>query len=104
MTNLTPSFWLDLAQWAITIIVAIAVWVRKPGEGAVQQIEELQREVHAELAQVRGDYIRLEEQVRHLPTEREFRELSGQIGAQTEALNGLKVEMARITNWLMNNK
>lgn len=102
--NFSPSFWLDLAQWLVMLVLALIVWIRKPGEEATDQVEALRADVEVRLNQIGGDYIRLEEQVRHLPTEKEFRDLTRQIGAQTEAITGLKREMARITDWLINNK
>jgi predicted nucleic acid-binding Zn-ribbon protein len=104
MEKLTPSFLLDAVQWLVMLILALVVWTRKPGEDAINQIQALRDDVDEKLSQISGDYIRLEEQVRHLPTEREFRDLTKQISAQTEALTGLKTEIARITNWLINNK
>lgn len=96
--------WLELILLAITSTNSLILWLRQPGRDAQDAVKHLQALVDDRFVKIEGDYIRLEERIKHLPTERDFTELAKSIEAQTEATAAMRLELHRISDYLMNNK
>jgi len=102
---------LDLLQWLLTIAVALAVWLRKPGEEAGAAVTELTAEVRDAQAHVNARLATLEERVKHMPTSEELAELEGTVkavGAQveglSEGLSSVRAQLNRIETYLLQQK
>lgn len=108
MNGTDMKFWLDLAQWLVTIGLAISVWLRKPGEDAGAAVKALKEAVDTDLAAVKTRLATLDERVRHMPTSEELAELEGTVkavGAQvdglSEGLASVRMQLNRIENYIL---
>lgn len=84
----------DLINWGLLLALAntvgvVALWLRKPGEAAGEQVQALRNAVNEALALLKGRVDVIEERVRHMPTSEELRELEGQLSGIRERLSGL---------------
>jgi hypothetical protein len=100
--------WFNLIQWLITGLLAVAVWLRKPGEDAGQAVSALRRELVDELAGMSHRLTVVEEQAKHVPTRADVAELEGSIKAISmqasglaEAISTMRVQLNRIEAYLL---
>lgn len=111
MNGTDMKFWLDLAQWLVTIGLAVSVWLRKPGEDAGAAVKALKESVDEELSTVNTRLATLDERVRHMPTSDELAELEGTVKAVSAQIDGLRegvktmrIQLNRIEEYIMNAK
>lgn len=107
--NLTEAkFWLDVVQWAVTVALAVSVWLRKPGTDAGKAVEALKqavgerfdahRELHAAEMRRQGERItEIEAHMEHMPTSEELRVLEGTVKQIAERTQGMSDRMTGIT-------
>jgi len=100
--------WAVLANWLITGLLAVAVWLRKPGEDAGKAIETLRREVAEEFADQGHRVTVVEERIKHVPTTSEMAELDGTVRAISmqnsglaEAISTMRTQLNRIETYLL---
>lgn len=94
------KFWFDLAQWFVTIALAVSVWLRKPGEDAGKAVAELREDVDSQLELTRTQLATLEERLRHMPTSTKLSELDGTVRALAAQVDGLTDSMTAIRSTL----
>jgi hypothetical protein len=91
---------IDILQFALMGLISLVMWIRKPGENASEAINALADRVS-----------RLEETLKHMPTEKDMTRLSGDLrecNARVENLvegqkrNGNQLD--RIEKFLMDTK
>lgn len=93
----------DVMQLLLSLVAlatAAAAWLRKPGEDAQSQVNELD-----------GRLITLEERVKHMPSSDELTELEGTVKAIDErtkgfaqAIDTIRISQQRVENYLLNAK
>lgn len=110
MPAISPDFkaWIDVIQWLITGLLAVAVWLRKPGEDAGKAIDQLRTEMAEEFAEMGHRVTVVEERIKHMPTTSELAELDGTVRAismQTaglaEAIGTMRTQLNRIETYLL---
>lgn len=82
----------DLVLFVLTLgnaVANVALWLRKPGEDAGQQVQTLRTETREVTGELRGRLGVMEERVRHLPDADEVMELKSQLSGIRERLSGL---------------
>lgn len=91
-----PRLWLH----AVQLLALLLLWVRKPGENALQVLPNLDSRLQV-----------LEERVRHMPTADELTELEGtvkaiqaQLGGMQETAKATREAVTRIEIFLRDNK
>jgi hypothetical protein len=110
MPTLPAEFkdWATLLNWLITGLLAVAVWLRKPGEDAGQAVSTLRYEIIDELAHMSHRLTVVEEQAKHVPSRTDVAELEGSIKAISmqgaglaEAISTMRVQLNRIEAYLL---
>lgn len=103
-----PKDALQLLLSLAATVIAIAAWLRKPGEDAQ---EALRRHIGTEHATLREKVSTMEERIRHMPTSDELAELEGTVKKVEERTAGLnegllqvRKQLDRIESFLLNNK
>lgn len=102
-----PEFVIKALLIAWNIGLTAAVWLRKPGLDAQEAVAALQRTVGLVETELRV----ITERIKHMPTGDEVNELARDMAAvkadnraQTDALERVSKQLARIENFLLNNK
>ena len=95
----------------VALIIAVAVWLRRPGADAARQLGvfgEGQAAIHQDH---KNRLTTLEERIRHMPTKEELTELEGtvkQIDERTEglaeAIGTIRTTLNRIESFLLSHK
>lgn len=103
-----PKDALQILFSLVTFAIAVAAWLRKPGEDARTA---LQSHITTEHAGLREKVMTIEERIRHMPTSDELAELEGTVkkveertAGLTEGLVQVRKQLDRIENFLLNNK
>lgn len=104
----SPKDLLQILFSLVTFAIALAAWLRKPGEDAKSA---LQTHISTEHAGLREKVMTIEERIRHMPTSDELAELEGTVKKVEERTAGLnegllqvRKQLDRIENFLLNNK
>lgn len=84
MDTKTISDWL---QWAVLGVISLITWLRKPGEDAGKKADQVDSDLRA-----------LREQIRHLPTADEQRDMAERL-ARLEALNEAQGEQLKVIRY-----
>jgi hypothetical protein len=87
--NLDGRLWLDLAQWGVTIALALALWLRKPGEDAGKAVEALRVDIDTRLQQHGQRITQIEVHMEHLPTKEELYEVKAQLREAVQRIAGM---------------
>ena len=105
------KFYLDLAQWAVTICLAVSVWLRKPGTDAGIAVASLRHEVDEVIADHRQRLIKIETHLQHMATSEALGALGGTVqqlsertAGLTEQLRIMRSTLDRIEQFLLNHK
>ena len=106
-----PKFWLELLHWACTVLLATAIWLRKPGVEAGVAVAALEAKHGQQLAEHSKQLALHEERMQHMPTSEELAELEGTvktIAAQMEGLGEsmgtVRLQLNRIETYLLDRK
>ena len=117
-----PKLLLDLAQWAVTLALALFVWLRKPGEDAGDAVRKLRDEISDALNALRLSHasaisdhaqrlVQVETHIHHMPDDNDFRamesrvaELSAGVRNLTESLAPIRQQLSRIEEFLLNSR
>lgn len=111
------QFW-----WSVALSLAtLATWLRRPGEQAGEAVTKLKELIERDLAELR-DLVssevsdikllnaRLEERVKHMPSQEEVGDLSGDVKAIKAQMIGFtttqgaqSLSLGRIESWLIAN-
>ncbi|MCW5657432.1 MAG: DUF2730 family protein [Burkholderiaceae bacterium] len=102
---------LTLINLLATGVLALLLWLRKPGVDAMRQVRAhavQQAELHQEH---QNRLTKLEAHVSHMPTDEELKELEGTVKAINERTRGLaeavstiRATLGRIENFLLSHK
>lgn len=94
------KFWLDVLQWVLTILVAVAMWIRTGRsdnraaiDGAYSKIREQDQRLSA-----------LEEAQRHAPTHQDITALREEVAGMQSTLNTNTQMIQRVHDYLLINK
>lgn len=87
------KFWLDLAQWGVTIGIGIAVWVRTGRNQNRKAIEGLDRRVLA-----------IEKTLEHAPTHEDIAKVREEIAGMQSTLDTNTNMVQRMHDYLLNKK
>lgn len=117
-----PKLLLDLAQWAVTLGLALFVWLRKPGEDASAAVTKLREEISDALNALRLSHaaaisdhaerlVKMETHIHHMPDDNDFRametrvaELSAGVRNLTESLTPIRAQLTRIEEFLLHSR
>lgn len=110
MNNLEPKFLLDLAQWAVTGLLAAFMWLRRPGEQAGEDAKRLRQHVAVMQRELTQRVVLIEERLQHFPSRVEMVRLEGDINglklqmqSQDAMLLNIRAQLMRIEDFLMAN-
>ena len=92
------KFWLDLAQWVVLIIVAVAGWVRTGSNKNSEVISSIDTRVD----ELDKRIISAEERLNHAPTHEDIAKLQAQYSALESKLDGVAHQVNRIADHLLN--
>lgn len=94
------KFWLDVAQWVLTIVLGIALWI-KSGSKENKTVIAKQAESFKAL---QDRVVAVEEHIRHAPTHEDISKLRAQYSALDSKLDRVTNTVDRIHDYLMNKK
>lgn len=81
MGGVDAKFWVDFAQFVVTILVGVYVWASNRHRATREQIEDV-RESHDKRLQTHSERITsMEEHLRHMPDGQTIKELTSQLSA-----------------------
>jgi TolA-binding protein len=106
--NQDPRFLLDLAQWGATGLLALFLWIRRPGQEAGDEAKRLKGHVVQMQRDITQRLTILEERWQHVPTRVEIARLEGdikalqmQMQAQDDTLMSIRAQLTRIEQYLL---
>jgi uncharacterized coiled-coil DUF342 family protein len=131
MSEVDWKFWVWLGHMVVTAVIAVTVWLRKPGQDAAssvrrlrdnmnetvqkvrdelsRQTRELREIMSNEIADINSVQDRLEERVQHMPKREEVTEVRGDVKALVRQVEGListqntqTMALSRIETYLLN--
>ncbi len=79
MTGMDAKFWVDLAQFAVTLLVGLYVWISNRHRATRGQIEKVRDEHEARLQNHSNRVTSIEEQLRHMPDGKTIQDLTKQL-------------------------
>ncbi len=82
-------FWLDLIQWLVMGVMALLMWLRKPGMDATKAVGELRTHIDERFTSIDKRLSTQEERALHVPSDQEIAELEGELKALRERVNGM---------------
>jgi hypothetical protein len=85
MPNVDYPFWFEVLRWAITLLLAGVVWLRKPGEEASLAVSKLAARLDV-----------FEERVKHMPTDEELAQLRGDVSTIKAEVKGVSDLLVRV--------
>lgn len=99
---------IDTMHKALTVALALVLWLRKPGSDALAALAKHKAEV-AEAAQAADEHRAgldrrvavLEERSEHMPTAPEIADLRAAMSGLTAEVAGQRAQLARIENYLL---
>jgi hypothetical protein len=77
---------LRVLQFLLWVAVGLYTWVSNRDRATKEQLDALEAQVHG----LKVEMVRLEERVRHLPSERAFAALANQVGEMVGQMRGLR--------------
>ncbi|MBN2060715.1 MAG: DUF2730 family protein [Deltaproteobacteria bacterium] len=86
MNYASMQFWLGIAQWAFNIIVALYLWINRKHQATMKRIESASDQV----SKNEKDIIRLKAELKNLPSQAQFSDLSKEIRSLTKELSETK--------------
>lgn len=102
---------LTLVNTLAVMVIALVVWLRKPGEEAAAAARRLEQKVDEANARHRERLTEIEARLEHMPTSDELSELEGNVKAIAERTEGLgeaiatiRATLGRIENYLLTSK
>jgi hypothetical protein len=105
------EFWFKVAQWLITLALAVSVWLRKPGEDAGKAVAQLRDDVDSQLNPIRTNLATIEVRLKHMPTAEKLSDLDGtvralavQVDGLTDSLSAIRNTLNRVENYLLTSK
>lgn len=98
---------LDGLQWLLTVGVAVTVWLRKPGEDAMNAVLALEKEIRQRVGDTTDRLTKIEVDLRHMPTSDDIGELKGSFRTLEErtrnladGIDGVRAALLRMDQWL----
>lgn len=94
------KFWLDVAQWLVTLSLALFVWFdrgRRDNQGAIKELTQ-------KMERIEHRVLKTEEQMLHIPTHDDIAQLRAQTAALESKLDGVGHTVDVIHDYLMNQK
>jgi hypothetical protein len=119
MDAIDYKFWWNVALTLVTGVIAVIVWLRKPGEEAMASLPKMKKEFDdallklkdlfsAEVAELRSAQRLIDEKIRNIPGAREVDQLAGDVRVvktEVEALSKTQdaqtAALARIEQFLL---
>lgn len=110
MPDMPPALkdFLILGNLLINGVLALLMWLRKPGDDAGKAVDVLRRETAEEFAEQSHRVTVVEERIKHVPTTSEMAELDGTVRAismqnagLSEAIGTIRTQLNRIENYLL---
>ena len=105
--NTDIQFWWSVGLSVSNGALALAFWLRKPGEDAGRAVAGLRDMISAEIAELKNVQTQLEERIKHMPRQMEVSDLSGDMKAVKAQMQGLvntqaaqTMALSRIETWL----
>lgn len=92
MNHIDYPFWFEVLRWLVTLLLALVVWLRKPGEQAAQAVQLVDASVTKLQAEVRV----LQERIQHMPTDEELAQLKGDVSAIKAEVKGVSALLERV--------
>ena len=92
MTNIDFPFWFEVLRWGVTLLLALVVWLRKPGEQAAQAVNLL----NGVVAKLQEEVRVLQERIQHMPTDEELALLKGDVATIKAEVKGVSQLLERV--------
>ena len=92
MTNIDFPFWFEVLRWGVTLLLALVVWLRKPGEQAAQAVNLL----NGVVAKLQEEVRVLQERIQHMPTDEELAQLKGDVATIKAEVKGVSQLLERV--------
>jgi Sec-independent protein translocase protein TatA len=82
----------------LTLVMAFVMWMRKPGEDAGKSIESFKGEVSTMMNSQSERISRIEEQLKHIPTNDELQRLDGSLREANARIEAVGHNQQRLLN------
>ena len=100
MNSIDIRFWLDLSQWLLMMVLAVTVWLRKPGHDAGEAVQALRIDLDKRLQGHSERLTEIEAHMEHMPTSEELEELKGTVKETGQRVAGIADGMSTMRNTL----
>lgn len=111
MPTTDSKFWLDVAQWVLTGLLAAIVWLRKPGEDAQAEAKRTRsllatshRELSTRLTVLEERYTQVPSRVELAQLQGELRTVQMQMEGQNQQLLVIQQSVYRIEQFLIERR
>lgn len=92
------GFWLQFIQVAATVLVFLYVWITNRQKVNSDAIEKMREQFSAEVNEIDDRLIRVEQDIKHLPTHEDVSDLRTSIGTTNQNLTELRGTINQINN------
>lgn len=90
------GFWLQFIQAAATVLVFLYVWITNRQKVNSAAIEKIREDFHNEVDEIDDRLIRVEQDVKHLPTHDDMAKLHARINETGEAIKHIAGQVNQI--------